>query len=155
MEIGQAGETSTISPFKCATYFKNVKSDFLITLRTLYMLKKHAWYQLRICFSVFIWVLRFAWRLAASLKIYFIFFHPVQFFWNCYHLYSWIWKWNCCKTYNGHHQIYFIWGRWNRNEIHNYFWNNFFLWVLLVFSKCLFINAIILSDSQYSYKWYK
>ena len=75
--------------------------------------------------------------------------------WNCYHLYSWIWKWNCCKTYNGHHQIYFIWGRWNRNEIHNYFWNNFFLWVLLVFSKCLFINAIILLDSQYSYKWYK
>ena len=115
MGIGQAGGTSTISPFKCATYFKNVKSDFPITLRTLYMLKKHAWYQPRICFSIFIWVLCFAWRLAFSLKIYCIFFHPIQFFWNCHCLYSWIQKWKYCKTYNGHHQIYLVWGSWNRN----------------------------------------
>ena len=32
-------------------------------------------------------------------------------------------------------------------EIHNYFWSNFFLWVLLVFSKRSLINAVILLDS--------
>lgn len=32
--------------------------------------------------------------------------------------------------------------------IHNYFWNNFFLWVLLVFSKWSFKNVVLLLDNN-------